>query len=126
MHRTSVRLTNEQRAQRYSSGPQDRPELVAVDVLGRPGAGVADRIRDLLNRDTGGGQERDERVPELARRPVSAQARFLRDPPELQPHVVVEYSGHRSRLPLKTKSGTYRGHGHQPAVPGFTMALSEA
>jgi hypothetical protein len=42
---------------------QDRPELVALDLLGDPGAGVRDQLGDVLNADALVGEQRDEAVP---------------------------------------------------------------
>lgn len=46
------------------------PELMPVDQLGDRRATVPDELRDLLGRDTGVRQDRNERVPQFPRRPL--------------------------------------------------------
>jgi hypothetical protein len=54
---------------------QDRPELLPVHGLGDMAAGMANKPCDLLDRHASVGQQRDERVPQVPRRPVPAKTR---------------------------------------------------
>src|SRR5580693_149771 len=51
---------------------QDRAELLPVHGLGDMAAGMAGKRCDLLDRHAIIGQQRDERVPQVPRRPVPA------------------------------------------------------
>ena len=66
----------------------DGPDLVALDGLSDRGSAVADQPRDVLHRYAGVGEQRDEAVPQLARRPVgSGEPSPVDDGPELSADV---------------------------------------
>ena len=66
---------------------QNRPELLSVHGLGDMAAGVASKPCDLLDRHPIVGQQREEPVPQVARRPVPAEpgslANVLEHPPDV-------------------------------------------
>jgi len=70
---------------------QDRPELLSVHGLGDMAAGMASKPGDLLDRHAIIRQQRDERVPQVPRRPVPAEpgslANVLEHLPDVHPAV---------------------------------------
>src|SRR5271167_123929 len=65
-----------------------RPDLVAVDRLGRSRAFMTGEQRDALDWNAVGGQHRYEGVSHLPGHPVLAEARLLGDYAERADHVV--------------------------------------
>jgi len=52
------------------AGLDDGPDLVPVDQLGDVGSAVPDKPRNVFEGHPSVGQQRNERVPQLARRPI--------------------------------------------------------
>jgi hypothetical protein len=65
-----IRLAREDPVHDISAMHDHRPDLLAVDRLGRRRAAVADQARDPLDRDVRIRKQRDEAVPQLTRRPL--------------------------------------------------------
>ncbi len=83
----------EEPAHYFGAFLQDRPELLPVHGLGDMAAGVANEPCDLLDRHAIIGQQRDERVPQVPRRPVPAEPGSLANVLEHLPDGPVAPSG---------------------------------
>jgi hypothetical protein len=63
----------------FGAGGDDGSEFAAVDEFGGAGGGVSDEAGDFLDADAAVAHQADEGGPELARRPVIADAGFGAD-----------------------------------------------
>src|SRR6266568_1027197 len=64
---------------------------MAIDSLCDDRGAVADEVGDLFDRHPGLRHQRDEGVPQFARRPAMPYLRLLAHAPEGAPHVPVEH-----------------------------------
>ena len=71
------------------AGGDHGAQLVPVDDLGCAGTGVPGQAGDLLHRDPGLRHQADERVPQLPRRPATANAGLLTEPTKTAPNIRV-------------------------------------
>src|SRR5215831_2739500 len=60
----------EDQVHRVRAANENRPDLLPVDGLCGHSAAVADQARDVLDRNVSVGEQRDEAVPQFARRPL--------------------------------------------------------
>lgn len=90
---------------RVCAGTNDRSHLLPVYGLRDDGGAVADQVRDLLDRHACFRHQRDERVPQLPRRPAGPDPRAPADAPERAAHV-----------PCQQRSADRRGE-HEAVLP---------